>query len=112
MSKIAEDIDHPALSKEIFELAIDSGAEECNSEKTYHEIQCSVSEIYNVKKNLEKWKKTQKFRDAPKSVLKTFLSYNLFLTSVLTGNGKTYLTHVSIVPYTLGTSRNTSVKKN
>ena len=39
--------------EEIFELAIDSGAEECNSEKTYHEIQCSVSEIYNVKKKLE-----------------------------------------------------------
>ena len=39
--------------EEIFELAIDSGAEECKSEKTYHEIQCSVSEIYNVKKKLE-----------------------------------------------------------
>ena len=39
--------------EEIFELAIDSGAEECKSEKTYHEIQCSVNEIYNVKKKLE-----------------------------------------------------------
>ena len=39
--------------EEIFELAIDSGAEECKSENIYHEIQCSVSEIYNVKKKLE-----------------------------------------------------------
>ena len=39
--------------EEIFELAIDSGAEECKSENAYHEIQCSVSEIYNVKKKLE-----------------------------------------------------------
>ena len=39
--------------EEIFELAIDSGAEECKSENTYHEVQCSVSEIYNVKKKLE-----------------------------------------------------------
>jgi len=39
--------------EEIFELAIDSGAEECKSKSKYHEIQCSVSEIYNVKKKLE-----------------------------------------------------------
>ena len=39
--------------EEIFELAIDSGAKECKSENAYHEIQCSVSEIYNVKKKLE-----------------------------------------------------------
>ena len=39
--------------EEIFELAIESGAEECKSESIYHEIQCSVSEIYNVKKKLE-----------------------------------------------------------
>ena len=39
--------------EEIFELAIDYGAEECKSESAHHEIQCSVSEIYNVKKKLE-----------------------------------------------------------
>ena len=39
---------------EIFELAIDSGADECNSENEYHEVQCSMNEIYNVKKKLEK----------------------------------------------------------
>ncbi len=38
----------------ILELAIDSGAEECKSYKELHEIQCSVKEIYNVKKELEK----------------------------------------------------------
>ena len=47
-------IDKSEISEEeIFELAIDSGAEECKSENEYHEIQCSVSEIYNVKKKLE-----------------------------------------------------------
>ena len=39
---------------EIFELAIESGAGECNSNDDFHEIQCPVNEIYNVKKNLEK----------------------------------------------------------
>ena len=38
----------------IFELAIDAGAEECKSNKDFHEIQCPVNEIYNVKKELEK----------------------------------------------------------
>ena len=38
---------------EIFELAIDSGADECNSNADFHEIQCPVNGIYNVKKNLE-----------------------------------------------------------
>ncbi len=38
----------------IFELAIDAGAEECKSNTDFHEIQCPVSEIYNVKKELEK----------------------------------------------------------
>ena len=38
----------------IFELAIDAGANECISKDDYHEIQCSVNEIYNVKKELEK----------------------------------------------------------
>jgi YebC/PmpR family DNA-binding regulatory protein len=48
-------IDKKEISDEdIFELAIESGAEECISNDDYHEIQCSMSEIYNVKKNLEK----------------------------------------------------------
>ena len=38
----------------IFELAIEAGADECISNSDFHEIHCSVSEIYNVKKNLEK----------------------------------------------------------
>ncbi len=40
--------------EEIFELAIDSGAEECKSNEELHEIHCSINEIYNVKKELEK----------------------------------------------------------
>tara|TARA_Y100000022_G_scaffold174935_1_gene163301 strand:+ start:101 stop:826 length:726 start_codon:yes stop_codon:yes gene_type:complete len=39
---------------EILELAIDSGANECFTKENFHEIQCPVNEIYNVKKNLEK----------------------------------------------------------
>ena len=39
--------------EDVFELAIESGADECNSNNEYHEIQCSVNEIYNVKKKLE-----------------------------------------------------------
>ena len=38
----------------IFELAIESGADECKSTHDFHEIQCQVSDIYNVKKELEK----------------------------------------------------------
>ncbi len=38
----------------IFELAIESGADECFSFDDFHEIQCPMSEIYNVKKKLEK----------------------------------------------------------
>ena len=38
----------------IFELAIESGADECKSMENFHEIQCSINEIYNVKKELEK----------------------------------------------------------
>ena len=38
----------------IFELAIEAGADECKSNNDFHEIQCSISEIYNVKKELEK----------------------------------------------------------
>ena len=40
--------------EEIFELAIDSGADECISKDDLHEVQCAVNEIYNVKKKLEK----------------------------------------------------------
>ena len=48
-------IDKKEISDEkIFELAIESGADECISNDNFHEIQCSMSEIYNVKKNLEK----------------------------------------------------------
>ena len=48
-------IDKKEISDEqILELAIESGAEECISNENFHEIQCPKSEIYNVKKNLEK----------------------------------------------------------
>ena len=48
-------IERKEISDEnIFELALNSGAEECFSHDDHHEIQCSVSEIYNVKKKLEK----------------------------------------------------------
>ena len=48
-------IDKNEISDEkIFELAIESGADECLSHDEYHEVQCQMSEIYNVKKNLEK----------------------------------------------------------
>ena len=48
-------IDKKEISdEEIFELSIDSGADECISKDNFHEIQCSINEIYNVKKNLEK----------------------------------------------------------
>jgi len=39
---------------EIFELAIDSGADDCISSQEYHEIQCEKNEIYNIKKKIEK----------------------------------------------------------
>ena len=48
-------IDKKEISDEnIFELAIESGADECISYDEFHEVQCVMSEIYNVKKNLEK----------------------------------------------------------
>jgi YebC/PmpR family DNA-binding regulatory protein len=48
-------IDKKEISDEqIFELAIESGADECISHEDFHEIQCPMNEIYNVKKNLEK----------------------------------------------------------
>ncbi len=48
-------IDKEEISDEhIFELAINSGAEECMSFGDYHEIHCPINDIYNVKKELEK----------------------------------------------------------
>ncbi|MEK9746658.1 MAG: YebC/PmpR family DNA-binding transcriptional regulator [Pelagibacteraceae bacterium] len=47
-------IDKKEISDEqIFELSIDAGADECVSNSEYHEIQCPMNEIYNVKKKLE-----------------------------------------------------------
>ncbi len=43
-----------ASDERVFELAIDSGADECVSNNDFHEIHCQVSQIYNVKKELEK----------------------------------------------------------
>ena len=40
--------------EEIFELAIEAGAQECKSNDNFHEIQCSTNEIYNVKKKKKK----------------------------------------------------------
>ena len=46
-------IDKKEISEErIFEIAIEAGADECKSNSNFHEIQCSVEEIYNVKKQL------------------------------------------------------------
>ena len=48
-------IDKKEISDEdILELAIEAGANECKSEEEFHEIQCSINDIYNVKKELEK----------------------------------------------------------
>ena len=48
-------IDKNEVSDErIFELAIEAGANECKTNSSFHEIQCPVNEIYNVKKELEK----------------------------------------------------------
>ena len=48
-------IDKKEISNdEIFELAIDSGADECTSYEDFHEIQCEKNEIYNIKKKIEK----------------------------------------------------------
>jgi len=43
-----------ASEDKIFELTVDSGANECFSNEYFHEIQCDKNEIYNVKKKLEK----------------------------------------------------------
>ena len=48
-------IDKKEISDEnILELVIEAGADECISHSDFHEIHCPMSEIYNVKKNLEK----------------------------------------------------------
>jgi len=47
-------IDKNEISDEkIFELAIESGADECISNDNFHEIHCTKGEIYNVKKKIE-----------------------------------------------------------
>jgi YebC/PmpR family DNA-binding regulatory protein len=47
-------IDKKEISDEkIFELAIESGADVCISNDEFHEIQCPMNDIYNVKKKLE-----------------------------------------------------------
>ena len=40
--------------EKILGIAIDSGVNECFSQKDFHEIHCDKNEIYNVKKDLEK----------------------------------------------------------
>ncbi len=48
-------IDKSEISEEkILELAVEAGADECITKHNIYELQCSVNEIYNVKKNLEK----------------------------------------------------------
>ncbi len=48
-------IDKSEISEDkIFELSIEAGANECYSNEYFHEIQCDVSKIYNVKKKIEK----------------------------------------------------------
>ena len=48
-------IDKKEISDDnILELAIEAGADECISQNNFHEIHCPMSEIYNVKKILEK----------------------------------------------------------
>jgi len=48
-------IDKKEITDEhIFELAIEAGADECKTNNDFHEIQCAVNEMYNVKKELEK----------------------------------------------------------
>ena len=48
-------IDKSEISEDkIFELSIEAGANECYSSEYFHEIQCNMSEIYNVKKKIEK----------------------------------------------------------
>ena len=43
-----------ASEDKVFELTVNSGANECFSNQYFHEIHCDKNEIYNVKKKLEK----------------------------------------------------------
>ena len=43
-----------ASNEKMFELTIDAGGDECVSREDFHEIQCKINEIYNIKKVLEK----------------------------------------------------------
>ena len=43
-----------ASEDKVFELSVESGANECFSNEYFHQIQCDKGEIYNVKKKLEK----------------------------------------------------------
>ena len=48
-------IEKKEVSEEkIFELALNAGAKECFLNGDFHEIHCNKSEIYNIKKELEK----------------------------------------------------------
>ena len=48
-------VDKNEISEEkILDLAIEAGADECKSNTELYEIQCSVVNIYNIKKELEK----------------------------------------------------------
>ena len=48
-------VDKNEISEDkILDLAIEAGADECKSNAELHEIQCSVVDIYNIKKELEK----------------------------------------------------------
>ena len=42
------------IEEELFEIAINAGANEYNLSKDFYEIHCDKSDIYNVKQNLEK----------------------------------------------------------
>ena len=48
-------VDKKEISEEeIFELAIEAGAIDCLLKKNFHEIHCSINNVYVVKKELEK----------------------------------------------------------
>ena len=72
-------IDNKEISEDnILELAIHAGADECISNSDFHEIHCPMSEIYNVKKNLE-------------NIISNFLSTEIEwipLNSVVVSNNK------------------------
>ena len=53
-SKIIKIDKKEASNEKMFELTIDAGGDECVSREDFHEIQCKINEIYNIKKVLEK----------------------------------------------------------